>query len=134
MCVCALHKVIPRARVILVERDYNPVHSDYNPVHSDYNPVHSDYNPVHDLTREEDTLISTFIIEMACVMLHSLKLAHKDDASLGIIVIQILFQLMLNTAAGTVEQAQMAINHIARIIRARSNLLSKPNKLRRVPR
>ena len=68
------------------------------------------------------------------MMLHSLKLAHKDDASLGTSTIRSLFHLMLSTAAGTVEQAQIAINHIARIIRARSNLLSKPNKIRRVPR
>ena len=41
---------------------------------------------------------------------------------------------MLMHDAGTVEQAQTAINHMARIIRARSNLLNKSNKLRRVPR
>jgi len=35
------------------------------------------------LHREEDSLISIFIVEMLCVMLHSLKLAHKDDAALG---------------------------------------------------
>ena len=96
------------------------------------NSVHSDCNLVHNITREEDALISTFIIEMACVMLHSLKLAHKDDALLGTINNYTI--LILNTAAGTVEQAQTAINHVARIIQARSNLLSKPNKLRRVPR
>jgi len=41
---------------------------------------HYDYSSC---CREEDSLISTFIIEMLCVMLHSLKLAHKDDAALG---------------------------------------------------
>ncbi|XP_065898419.1 DNA-dependent protein kinase catalytic subunit-like isoform X2 [Dysidea avara] len=74
-------------------------------------------NSIYTVFREEDSLISTFIIEMLCVMLHSLKLAHKDD-----------------TALGTVEQARTAIGHITRIIRARSNLLNKPNKYRRVPR
>jgi len=36
--------------------------------------------------------------------------------------------------AGTVEQARAAIGHLTRVIRARSNLLNKPNKFRRVPR
>ena len=46
--------------------------------------MHGGCNRVHYFTREEDALISIFIIEMTFVMLHSLKLAHKDDASLGI--------------------------------------------------
>ena len=41
------------------------------------------------LHREEDSLISIFIVEMLCVMLHSLKLAHKDDAALGMFIVSV---------------------------------------------
>ena len=37
-------------------------------------------SPYH---REEESLVDIFVIEMLVVMVNSLKLAHKDDKSLG---------------------------------------------------
>lgn len=34
-------------------------------------------------SREEDSLVDMFVIEMLVVMIESLRLAHKDDKSLG---------------------------------------------------
>ena len=35
------------------------------------------------LYREEDPLVDMFVIEMLVVMIESLRLAHRDDKSLG---------------------------------------------------
>ena len=34
-------------------------------------------------SREEDSLVDMFVMEMLVVMIESLRLAHKDDKSLG---------------------------------------------------
>ena len=37
--------------------------------------------------REEDPLVDMFVIEMLVVMIESLRLAHRDDKSLGTYII-----------------------------------------------
>ena len=33
--------------------------------------------------REEESLVDMFVVEMLVVMIHSLKMAHRDDKGLG---------------------------------------------------
>ena len=33
--------------------------------------------------REEESLVDVFVIEMLVVLIHSLKMAHKDEKALG---------------------------------------------------
>ena len=35
--------------------------------------------------REEDSLVDVFVIEMLVVLIHSLKMAHRDEKELGIL-------------------------------------------------
>ncbi|XP_019852740.1 PREDICTED: DNA-dependent protein kinase catalytic subunit [Amphimedon queenslandica] len=76
------------------------------------------FNSIYTVLREEESLVDVFIIEMLVVMVNSLKLAHKDAQSIG-----------------TVDQCSLSLDHMSRIIKAKSSTcLSKANKNRRVPR
>lgn len=51
--------------------------------------------------REEDPLVDMFVIEMLVVMIESLRLAHRDDKSLGTYIIivcsfKILFMMYIH--------------------------------------
>ncbi|XP_064405997.1 DNA-dependent protein kinase catalytic subunit-like isoform X2 [Halichondria panicea] len=74
-------------------------------------------NSIYAVFREESTLVDTFVLEMMVVMINSLRLAHKDDKSLG-----------------TQEQTCQAIRHLTRIIRAKATALNVPSKTRRAPK
>jgi DNA-dependent protein kinase catalytic subunit len=74
------------------------------------------FNNIYAVFREEESLVDIFVIEMLVVMINSLKLAHKDKISIG-----------------TVDQGVLAVHHIIRIIKAKSSLLNKSSKNRRVP-
>eukprot|EP00731_Ephydatia_muelleri_P028747 Em0020g391a len=41
------------------------------------------FNSIYTVFREEDSLVDTFVMEMLVMSVNSLKLAHKDDRSLG---------------------------------------------------
>ena len=41
--------------------------------------------------REEDSLVDTFVMEMLVVMIESLRLAHRDDKSLGLLYILFIY-------------------------------------------
>jgi DNA-dependent protein kinase catalytic subunit len=75
------------------------------------------FNNIYTVFREEESLVDMFVIEMLVVLIHSLKMAHRDEKSLG-----------------TQDQCVAAIGHIARIIRVKSALLVKTNKRRRLPK
>lgn len=79
--------------------------------------------------------MDVFVIEMLVVLIHSLKMAHKDEKALG--------ELSCTTAgsgcdcvmySGTQDQCVVAIGHMARIIKVKSSLLNKTNKNRRIPK
>ena len=47
--------------------------------------------------REEDPLVDMFVIEMLVVMIESLKLAHRDDKSLGTCIATIKLYTLLSS-------------------------------------
>lgn len=67
--------------------------------------------------REEDPLVDMFVIEMLVVMIESLKLAHRDDKSLGMYCrltkegplwrYPLILQFRLNSCYGNVERVPM---------------------------
>lgn len=67
--------------------------------------------------REEKSLIDMFVLELLVNYVYSLRMAHKDDKSLG-----------------TQEQCKQVISHLERMIKVKSDLLLKANKDRRKPR
>ena len=114
--------------------------------------------------REEDPLVDMFVIEMLVVMIESLRLAHRDDKSLGTYIIIIicrciiLFMMYMHVTgrhalygwdyihvhvhvanhtplcAGTREQACLSIDHLCRIIKVKSSKLVTPSRTRRIPK
>ena len=67
--------------------------------------------------REEERLVDLFVLDLLVAYVYSLRMAHKDDKSLG-----------------TQEQCTHVIIHLERMIKAKSALLLKGNKDRRKPR
>ena len=47
-------------------------------------------------SREEEPLVDTFVIEMLVVLVHSLKMAHRDEKSLGIVMSLSLLHLIIS--------------------------------------
>jgi DNA-dependent protein kinase catalytic subunit len=76
------------------------------------------FNSIYTVFREEESLVDMFVIEVLVVLIHSLKMAHRDEKALG-----------------TQDQCVTAIGHVTRVIRVKSALLNKTNnKKRRIPK
>ena len=89
--------------------------------------------------------MDVFVIEMLVVLIHSLKMAHKDEKALGKLSStqclhtqhNLLIKMTTNSScvgSGTQDQCGVAIGHMARIIKVKSSLFNKPNKNRRIPK
>jgi DNA-dependent protein kinase catalytic subunit len=75
------------------------------------------FNNIYTIFREEESVIDLFVLELLVNFVYSLRMAHKDDESLG-----------------TQEQCKQVIIHLERMVKVKSHVLLKVNKDRRKPR
>lgn len=83
--------------------------------------------------------MDVFVIEMLVVLIHSLKMAHKDEKALGehstvCTCTNVDSSYIGAIYIGTQDQCVVAIGHMARIIKVKSSVLNKTNKNRRIPK
>ncbi|CAD5112585.1 DgyrCDS1798 [Dimorphilus gyrociliatus] len=72
------------------------------------------FNSIYRFLREEEHLVDIYIFKLLACFIECLTLAHSEEKALG-----------------TEEQCKIALNHIEKIIKVKSNLLNKPSAKRR---
>ncbi|XP_065679642.1 DNA-dependent protein kinase catalytic subunit isoform X1 [Hydra vulgaris] len=74
------------------------------------------FNNCYTVFREEEILVNTFILELLLVYINGLSLSHKDEKSFG-----------------SIDQYELSLQHMEKIIKKKCDILLKPFKNRRHP-